>query len=150
MKKRSRGLWAILFGLPALLAVPVVLIGSSVYQAGTIEVRVVEKSRDGVAIGATIPAIAVPLALRLAPAGVMDEFRSELGSDGRWAMDVARAVAEELSAIPDGVLVDVRTRTEIVTVEKRDGKIELNVDTPGETVRASVPLRAVSALVDAI
>jgi hypothetical protein len=149
MKKRSRGLWVVLFGVPALLLLPVALIGSAVHQQGTIEFRVHEK-HDGLSVGGKVPAILVPIAMRCAPSDVRSEIRCELDGEAAWALEAAQAAIRELSGIPDGILVDVRTSTEVVTIRKKDGNLVIDIDTPDEKVAASVPLRSLAALADAI
>ena len=148
MRKRSRGLWAILFGIPVLLILPVALIGSAVYQTGTIEFRVLEKHDGGVSVGGSIPAIIVPIAMHLAPHEILDEIHCELDGEAEWVLDVLQVSLEELSRIPDCVLVDVRSDDEIVTIEKRSGKLEVNVDTPDEVISISVPIGALTAIAD--
>jgi hypothetical protein len=149
-RRKPRTLFVILFGLPLLLITPLVLVGSSVYHSGTIEVRVVDKTGEGCCVGAHVPAVVVPLALRLAPGHVLDEIRGELDEEAIMGLEIARAVLEELSRAPDGVLIDVRTRTELVAIEKRDGKLRVYVDTPDEVVQASIPLGTLKEVVRAI
>ncbi len=150
MKKRSRGIWVVLFGLPLLLILPVARLGSAMVHTGTIDVRVTEKGEDGTSIGARIPAIVVPIAFHIAPDDILDEIRCEMGGEAAWTLDVVRAAVDELSGVPDCTLVEVRTPTEIVTVEIRSGKMEVQVDTPDEAITASVPLRSLSAFANAI
>lgn len=144
--KRSRSLWLILFGVPLLLIVPVVLIGSSMWNSGMIHVQVHEKCGGGTSFGAHVPAAIVPVALQFAPDEVWDEIRSELGSEAPQAVPILRAALRELSRCPDGVLVDVQSRDEIVSIEKKRGAIEIYVDTPDEVVRISVPLGSVGTV----
>ena len=150
MNSQSRKLFLILFGAPLLLAIPVVLLGSSIFQAGTIEFEVHEKHPGGCSLEATIPAALVPVAMRLAPAQAMHEVRAEIDTEIGDCMKIARAVLKEISRCPDGVFVDVRTACEVVTVEKRNGRLEVTVDTPHELVRASVPLHTVASVLSAI
>ncbi len=150
MQKRSRGLWAILIGIPVLLALPVVLIGAAVHQTGTIEFRVLEKHDGGTSIGGSIPAVILPIAAHIAPHHILNEIHAELDEEAEWALDVMQATLEELSGIPDCVLVDVRDGNDIIQIEKRDGKLELTVDTPDEAVSVSMPIGALAAIADVL
>jgi hypothetical protein len=148
MRSRPRTLFLILFGLPLLLVAPVAILGASVFRAGTIDFEVHE--RNGCSVEGTVPAAVVPIALRFLPAEVLDDVRGEVRCEAPYALDVARAVVREISRCPDGVFVDVQGRDEIVSIEKREGKIRILVDTPDEVVRISVPLHTVSSLVAVI
>ena len=150
MKTKPRALFVILFVVPALLLVPVWLVGSSIYHGGTIEFSVHEKHDGGCRVSGKVPAILVPAAMRLAPASVMDEMRRDVRCEVGDALEIVRAVARELSRCDDGVLVDVRTTSEVVTVTKRNGRIEVDVDTPRETVHAAMPLRTLGSVLAAI
>lgn len=151
MKKSNRMLWAILFGVPALIVLPMVLVGSSMMSAGSIDISVVEK-RDGCGsdIGIHVPAALVPAAVHLMPQVTVDDIRMEMGPEAEQALRLAAAVIAELEHVPDGVFVDVMDATDVVTVEKRAGKLRIYVDTPDETVRVEVPLRAVRQTLNAL
>jgi len=139
-RKSSRKLFGILFGLPLILIVPVALVGSSVYHAGVIEVDVREKGEYGSSIRLTVQGAVVPLALRFIPECHIDGVRCELGEDARMALELGEAAVRTLGQAPDGVYVDVRTRDEVITVEKRRGSFEVHVYTPDETVRLKIPV----------
>jgi hypothetical protein len=143
-------LFAILFGLPLLLIVPVALVGSSVLHAGSIECHVMDKTGHSTSLGVTVPAALVPVALHLAPEVVIDDVRCEMGPEARQGIEIARAALRELGRAPDGVLVEVRSSDEIVFIEKKDGAFHILVDTPQENVRVSVPIRTASSVLDAI
>jgi hypothetical protein len=150
MKRNDRVLFALLFGIPLLLVVPVALIGSSLsFEPGRIEVQVLDKHGGG-SVGVNAPALLVPLAMHLAPDVVIDDMRCELGEEGEQALAIARAAVRELARCPDGILVDVRTRDEVIFVEKKGRAFLVHVDTPGETVHATIPLSAIGSVLDAI
>jgi len=147
--KRNRTLWAILFGLPLLLVIPLVVIGAGTYTTGSIDVRVVEKGPDGTSVGVHIPAMVIPFALRCVPVCTIDEVRMEMDDEARQALRLASAVAARLASCPDGVFVDVQSREEVILIEKRSGQIVVFVDTPDETVRCSMPIRTLAKSLDA-
>lgn len=143
MKKRNRTLWAILFGIPALIVIPLALAGSKVITAGSIDIDVIEKTGAGSSVGIHVPAAVVPVAVHLMPQVTVDDIRMEMGPEALEALRIADAVMGELARVPDGVFVDVMDRTDIVRIEKRAGKLHIYVDSPTETVRVEVPIRAV-------
>ncbi|HVS64183.1 MAG TPA: hypothetical protein VMT85_11850 [Thermoanaerobaculia bacterium] len=55
-------------------------------------------------------------------------------------------LADEIGRIPDGQLVTVRTETEWVSVEQRDGRFRIDVEAPDAKVHVSVPQRATKRL----
>lgn len=148
MNRQTRSLILLLFGVPALLVVPIVLLGSTLFHAGSIEFEVHEKG--GTSIGGSIPASMIPVALHLAPAHVMDEVRCEVRGELGEHLDIVNAALKAISRCPDGVLVDVLSGDEIVRIEKREGRLEIFVDTPSETVRAGVPLHTVASVLSSI
>lgn len=150
MKKRSRTLWLILFGVPLLLGIPVAIVGSSICRTGMIDVRVVEKQPGGCSVGIHVPGALVSVLARCTPRCAFAEIREEAGREAENALDICRVVLDELGRGGDGVYVDVRTAEELVTIEKRDGKLLLFVDTPDETVRCSLPIRVLASVISAI
>jgi hypothetical protein len=150
MKSGSNRLLAILFGLPILLVLPIVLLGSSIHRSGVIELSILEKSHDGTSIEVRIPGAIVPVAMHLIPDVTIDGVRREMGPEAREAIGIARTALRSIGQAPDGVFVDVQTPDEIIRVEKRDGKIRVIVDTPDEAVRISVPLPVASSVLAAL
>lgn len=150
MKRGSNRLLAILFGLPILLVLPIVLLGSSIHRAGTIEISVLERGHDGTSIDMKIPGALVPVALHLLPEVTIDGVRREIGPEAQEAIGIARVALRSIGRAPDGVFVDIQSPDEIVRVEKRDGRIRVLVDTPDEAVRISVPLPVASSVLAAL
>ena len=149
-RKSSRKLFGILFGLPLILILPVALIGSSVYHAGVIEVEVMEKGEYGSSISIVVPGAIVPLAMRFIPECTIDGVRCEMDDDALMALEIGKSAMRAIRSAPDGVYVDVRSRDEIVTVEKRDGSFRVHVDTPDETVRVKIPVGVAADVLAAI
>ena len=141
MRPQGRALFAILFGLPILVALPIALIGSKFLAAGTVEVHVVEKGAGGGTVDVRVPASFVPLAVGLGTACRFEGCRFD--EPTKEALQIADAVIGAMAGAPDGVLVDIRNRDEVVKIEKVEGALRVHVDTAEELVRASVPLGAV-------
>jgi hypothetical protein len=149
MRAKPGALFAILFGIPILLLVPAWILVSRI-PLGSIEFEVREKGLHGCRVSGSVPAMLVPAAVHLAPGCAMDDIRREIRCELGDGVEIVEAALRELARCPDGVLVDVRTATEVVKVEKRDGHLRVDVDTPSETVRAVVPLEVVRSFVSAI
>lgn len=140
-RPRTGVLFAIVFGLPILLALPIGLFGAKIYQTGTLAVHVVEKGVDGTRVDVVAPAAILPMAAAVVPFCRIDG--ESVDPEIRAAMHDAVDILTAMRDAPDGVYVDVRTRTEMVRIEKRGGIVEIEVDTPEELVRTSIPLEAV-------
>lgn len=110
--------------------------GTVVYNAGSIQIQVREKHEGGENINLIIPAAIIPIGLAFAP----DEELAEVSGRMQEVLPILKAAAEELGKIPDGVLVEVRTRDEHVLIEKRGGSLVIDVDTDSEEVHVSFPI----------
>ncbi len=130
-------------GASALVLGTVMLGGAVVYDAGAIRVRVREKTPEGSNIRVIVPAVLVPVALKLAP----DEKLQKASSDLRPWLPTIKVAAEELARCPDGTFVEVTNSHEKVSIVKRGGSLVIDVDSPGETVHVSFPLKVVSSVV---
>ena len=104
MNSKPRTLFAILFGVPLLLLVPAWIVGSSVYQAGSIEFSVHEKGPHGCQVSGKVPAILVPAAMHFAPTCVIEDARREMECEIGDALEIVRAATRELARCPDGVI----------------------------------------------
>lgn len=149
MRPKGRSLFVILFGVPILLAAPLFLLGSWIVRDGMMEVHVLQRG-EGCSLDVTLPAAVVPAAAGMVRVCGYGEGDCRLDAETREAL---RAAADVISAMrhgPDGVLVDIRTRDEVVRVEKRGGSLQVHVDTPDELVRLKLPLGAARAALDLI
>jgi hypothetical protein len=131
---------AIIFGFPILIATPIAIVGASVWNAGRIEVHVRERTPEGSSVDIMVPAAIVPV---VAGIGSVCSFHGcDLDPEAEAALDLASAAMAAMAESPDGVYVEVRSVDEIVLISKRDGTLHVEVDTPEESVRASIPLAA--------
>ena len=115
------------------------VVAGIVADAGIITVRVTEKKDDGKNIHMFVPAILVPIGVKLAPERQLERAMHR----AREFMPAMRIAAEELERIPDGVLVEVKSPREYVHIEKRGGSLVVDVDNDRESVHVSVPLKVV-------
>lgn len=121
----------------------VALAGAAFVNAGTMMVQVHEKSSDGVSL--TLP---VPVALaRLGLAFVPDEYLAEARHELEPWMPAVEALLSELARCADGVLVEVESEDERVSIIKRGNSLIIDVDTRDEEVHLSIPVKAVASLV---
>jgi hypothetical protein len=115
------------------------VVAGIVADAGIITVRVTEKKEDGKNIHLFVPAILVPMGVKLAPERELERVMHR----AREFMPAMRIAAEELERIPDGLLVEVKNPREYVHIEKRGGSLVVDVDNDRESVHVSVPLKMV-------
>jgi hypothetical protein len=148
MRPQTRTLFAILFGVPVLMVLALAFVGASVLCSGTVEVHVREKRPAGQQVDVLVPAAFLPAAMRFTPLGAMASCHIE--PEARRAIRVAAKLLKAMEDAPDGVYVDVRTRDEVVLIEKKDGTISVDVDTASDVVHASAPLKAVRSVLRAI
>jgi hypothetical protein len=130
-----------MFGKIMMGALYTTLIGGAVlFSEGAITVNVKEKKPDGDRVFVIAPAAIVPWAIALAPEKHV-RF-DHIPEEARAILPALADAADKLGEMDDFVLVEVQSRREHVKVEKKGGSIVVNVDSEGETVYVSVPLRA--------
>ena len=145
MKPRTKTLFAILFGIPLLLAASCAAVVFAVSRSGSLEFSVHEKHGGG-HVRVRLPALIVPVTM----AFVRMPFTCDIQEDCDIPMGVLSGVLGDLADCPDGVLVDMRTSEELVLVEKRSGRLVVRIDTPDETVSAAIPLGAARSVLSVI
>ena len=125
--------------LASVASVPV-LAGALVYSTGMARVEVREKTLNGHHIRLFVPAVVVPIAVRLVPKAKLRDASRDLQA---W-LPAIKVASEELSRCPDGPLVEVDSRREHVRIAKRGDALVIDVDSERDTVHISFPLRAVA------
>jgi hypothetical protein len=115
------------------------VVAGIVADTGFIGVRVHEKKPDGTNLRLYVPAVLVPLGVKLAPERELSKAMSRAGE----FLPALRIAAEELERIPDGLLVEVSSPREHVLVVKSGGSLVVDVDNSHETVHLTVPLKMV-------
>ncbi len=125
----------------ALLSIPVLLIGL-LMSSSCVVVDV--QQADGPRILVPVPLFAARAALAFAPSEARQVNVPEIAEYHALAI----SIIDELMDAPDGVLVEVRDRSEHVLVEKVGDLIEISVDGEDETVCVKVPLSAVADVLD--
>jgi hypothetical protein len=123
----------------------VALAGAGVLcSEGVVNVKVIEKQPRGLHLHVIAPAMLAPIAVHLAPQRELAEAAREI----QPYMPVIRAALEGLRDSDDIVLVEVNGPGPHVEVAKSGGSIIVDVDSAGETVHVSTPIRAISSTVD--
>lgn len=108
------------------------------YSMGTVTVSVHEKKLNGDQVYVPVPAVVIPLAMRL----VRTEDLADAAAEVRPWLPAIKVAAEELAHCTDTTLVEVTNHAENVAISKSGGSIIIDVDSPEERVHVSVPLGA--------
>lgn len=131
-----------------LAAALVLLVGTLVaaaalaLSAGTVHVNVVEKKPDGARINLILPAVLVPVAVKLLPERKRLELAARLGP----FLPAVQAASLKLARSEDFSLVEARERNERVSIRVIGGSLFIDVDSDEEIVHVSFPLKLVARL----
>lgn len=120
--------------------------GAVVSSEGFIHVKVNGTQADGHHISLVVPAMIVPMILKLVP----NHYLAPAAENLRPFMPVVDAAISGLANCPDGTLVEVTDPDEHVTVVKQGGSIVVDVQDPDENVHVAVPLRATQSAIHEI
>jgi hypothetical protein len=133
--------------LAVILGVPIALL-ATVASLGVVVVDVREGGPDGNRIVVPVPLVFAQAALAVAPA-VAPAEKMRLPEEALEHMGLAREILEALAAAPDGELVRVEERGELVVVAKEGRSLRVRVSGHRENVSVNVPLHlALQALPD--
>jgi hypothetical protein len=133
--------------LAVILGVPIALL-ATVASLGVVVVDVREGGPDGSRIVVPVPLVFAQAALALAPAVAPDE-KMRIPEEALEHVGLAREVLEALAAAPDGELVRVEERDELVVIAKEGRSLRVRVSGHKENVSVNVPLHlALQALPD--
>jgi hypothetical protein len=133
--------------LAVILGVPIALL-ATVASLGVVVVDVREGGPDGSRIVVPVPLVFAQAALALAPAVAPDE-KMRIPDEVLEHVGLAREVLEALAAAPDGELVRVEERDELVVIAKEGRSLRVRVSGHRENVSVNVPLHlALQALPD--
>jgi hypothetical protein len=133
--------------LAVILGVPIALL-ATVASLGVVVVDVREGGPDGHHIVVPFPLVLAQAAVAVAPAmAPADKMR--IPDEALEHMGVAREVLQALAEAPDGELVRVEERDELVVVAKEGRSLRVRVSGSRENVSVNVPLGlALQALPD--
>jgi hypothetical protein len=123
-----------------------VLAGAYTFHEGVLRVSVDEHRPGGSHVHLYLPAAVVPMAVRLAPRHRLEDA---LRNANEW-LPTVKTLSKELRKYPNADFVEVTTAAEHVHVQTRDGKLQIDVESPRESVHVACPLVAVQDLFDAL
>ena len=133
--------------LAIILGVPIALL-ATIASLGVVVVDVREGGPDGNRIVVPVPLVFAQAALAVAPA-VAPADKMRIPDEALEHVGLAREVLEALAAAPDGELVRVEERDELVVISKEGRSLRVRVSGERENVSVNVPLYlALQALPD--
>jgi len=133
--------------LAVILGVPIALL-ATIASLGVVVVDVREGGPDGTRIVVPVPLVFAQAALAVAPA-VAPADKMRIPDEALEHVGLAREVLEALAAAPDGELVRVEERDELVVISKEGRSLRVRVSGERENVSVNVPLHlALQALPD--
>ena len=115
------------------------LAGALVFHEGVITVNVREKKVDGDHIRFFVPATVASFGAGLVP----ERHLRHATRHAEQYLPAVRIGFQELAKCPDTVLVEVQDRDEHVRIEKRGGRLLVDVDSRTEEVHVGVPIQTV-------
>ena len=133
--------------LAVILGVPIALL-ATIASLGVVVVDVREGGPDGTRIVVPVPLVFAQAALAVAPA-VAPADKMRIPDEALEHVGLAREILEALAAAPDGELVRVEQRDELVVITKEGRSLRVRVSGERENVSVNVPLHlALQALPD--
>ena len=130
-------------GLGATLA----LTAGWVFHEGVICIDVDEAKRDGAHVHFWVPATTVSAGMHLAPRHCLEQAAAQ----SRPFLPVLREIAKELKKYPNAELLDVRDKSNHVSMVVRDGRLYLDAVTEdGEKVHVSFPTETLRDVADGL
>jgi hypothetical protein len=134
--------------LAVILGVPIALL-ATVASLGVVVVDVREGGPDGTRIVVPVPLVFAQAALAIAPAVAPADKLRIPDNEALEHIGLAREVLEALAQAPDGELVRVEERDELVVIAKEGRSLRVRVSGERENVSVNVPLHlALQALPD--
>lgn len=128
----------------------ILVLGAAVAWSGVATIRI-DDADEGVDLFLPIPMAAVEAAVVSASWGHRDRVALELDTHlGELAEydPFLRAILAELENCPDATLVEVQDHESSVSIRKRGGHLEIDVNDIGARIEISLPMRSVRRTVD--
>jgi hypothetical protein len=117
--------------------------GAYTFHEGLIRVDVDEFRAGGSHVHFWVPAAIVPMTMHFVP----KHHLCDAASHARKFLPVAHALFKELKNFPDVEFVEVKDDKQHVQIRTHGGKLQIDVDAPGEKVHVLVPLSTVDDVV---
>lgn len=120
-----------------------VAMGAYTFHEGVIRVDVDEFHEGGSHVHLWVPAAMLPMAMHFVP----KHHLCNAANQAREFLPVAHALFKELKNFPDAEFVEVKDDDQHVQIRTHEGKLQIDVDDPGEKVHLLVPLSAVDDVI---
>ncbi len=120
------------------------LAGAYTFREGVIRVEVDEYCAGGSHVHLWVPAAAVPMAMHFVP----KHHLREAAIQAREFLPMAHAIVKELKKFPDADLVEVVDGQQHAQIRTHQGKLQIDVNEPGQTVHLLCPLVTLDDLTD--
>jgi len=120
------------------------LAGAYTFREGVIRVEVDEYCAGGSHVHLWVPAAAVPMAMHFVP----KHHLREAAIQARELLPMAHAIVKELKKFPDADLIEVVDGRQHVQIRTHQGKLQIDVNEPGQTVHLLCPLATLDDLTD--
>jgi hypothetical protein len=115
------------------------LAGAYTMREGVIRIDVDEYRSGGSHVHMWVPAAAIPMAMHFVP----ERHWRHASENAREAMPILHAIVKELKKYPDAEFVQVDDGDQHVRLRTHDGKLQIDVDDPGEKVHVLCPLSTI-------
>jgi hypothetical protein len=116
-----------------------VLAGAYTMREGVIRIDVDEYRSGGSHVHMWVPAAAVPMALHFVPEKPMQHACEH----AREALPILHALVKELKKYPDADFVEIDDNSQHVRLRTHSGKLQIDVDAPGQKVHVLCPLSTI-------
>jgi hypothetical protein len=116
-----------------------VLAGAYTMREGVIRIDVDEYRSGGSHVHMWVPAAAVPMALHFVPEKPMQHACEH----AREALPILHALVKELKKYPDADFVEIDDNSQHVRMRTHSGKLQIDVDAPGQKVHVLCPLSTI-------
>jgi hypothetical protein len=113
-----------------------VLAGAYTFREGVIRVDVDEYRAGGSHIHMWVPAAVVPMTMHFVP---RHHWR-DAAEQAREFLPLTHALIKELKKFPDADFVEVTDSDQHVQIRTHQGKLQIDVEEPGQNVHLLVPL----------
>src|SRR5260370_5810209 len=121
---------------------PLFLAGAYRFREGVIRVEVDEYCAGGSHVHLWVPAAAVPMAMHFVP----KHHLREAAMQAREFLPTAHAIVKELKKFPDADLIEVVNGRQHGQIPTHQGKLQIDVNEPGQTVHLLCPLATLDDL----
>jgi hypothetical protein len=110
--------------------------GAYTFHQGLLRIDVDEHRSGRSHVHMWVPAAAVPMAMHLVPTKHM-RYASE---EARDALPLVHAIVKELKRYPNADLIEVIDHEKHMQMRTREGKLQIDVEAPDQTVHVLCPL----------